>query len=169
MSVQTTVRETFECARCGGPRQKRTSVKGSFCSLGCYYAHKGAKALNTIREDHKTCSSCFRPVKTVYRPDDSECYQLRKKPLIIREAFVGFETDTQYADRGMWGIECKCGTVNQSDEDEMCRDGVAYEWFLWQHFQASQELDATFDIATFADLMWEHNDLERAVGEALYA
>lgn len=56
------------CAYCDGDRDADSSVKGSFCSSECYYKHKGDKALNILRHDHRLCPSCGRWLKTVETP-----------------------------------------------------------------------------------------------------
>ena len=43
---------------------------GDVCSEECHYRHKGEKAVNILRHDHRLCASFGRWVKTVSRPNE---------------------------------------------------------------------------------------------------
>jgi len=62
--------DEYDCVYCGGERTPGGGVRGSFCSNACHYKHKGEKAVNILRHDHRLCASCGRWVKEVSRPDD---------------------------------------------------------------------------------------------------
>ncbi|SEO70306.1 hypothetical protein SAMN05216388_101748 [Halorientalis persicus] len=106
----------------------------------------------------------------MYRPADSECPKLRTKALVVRESFVGYEELTEHAEQGAYGIECSCGSVGYGDPESLCRDGSPYEWFLKRAIGQLRREGAwghRFDVATFADAMWEGDDLDLAVGKAI--
>jgi len=168
MSVHRHRESTYRCAYCDDEIEH--TVAGSYCSERCHTAHKGQKALNNIRHDHRFCSTCFRPLKVVYRPDDADCPELRKKALIIRESFQGFQDFTEHAESGNHGIECVCGNVDHYHSEDTLREGEPFEWFLklaFETFRKEGQVDYTFDTETFADQYWQHNDFEHAVGAAI--
>ena len=166
MSVQ---RQSFyECSHpdCDNDHSRTAS----YCSEDCRLKHKGRKLLRNVKHDHRFCSTCFKPLKIVYRPEDSKTPKLRKKALIIRESFVGFQDFTEHVEHGDYGIECSCGNVDHYHSEPDFRDSEGYEWWLRlviETFNKEGQLDADFDLETFADTFWQTDDFELAVGKAL--
>jgi len=146
------------------------SRTGSYCSPECRTKHKGRKALLNIKHDHRFCSTCYKPLKVVYRPDDRDTPELRKKALIIRESFTGFQDYTEHVEHGNFGIECSCGNVDHYHSEELLRDNEGYEWYLklvFQKFRAEGQIDSEFDIECFCNTYWETGDFELSVGRSL--
>jgi hypothetical protein len=180
MSIKTPQREptdqpqvdSYECERDGCDTEfvDGAAVQGSYCSQDCADRETGAGLLRALAHDHRFCASCYRPRKVVYRPADAECEQLRKKALVVRESFVGFQHLTEYADVGEHGVECSCGAVDHRASIDLCRDGEAYEWWLKravEQLRREGKFDYRFDIQTFADRLWDGDDIELAVGRAI--
>jgi hypothetical protein len=65
-------RNEYECSYGGCDEEflEGNGIQKSFCSVNCYYRHKGRKALNKIESDHRYCATCFRPVKTTLAPSE---------------------------------------------------------------------------------------------------
>lgn len=167
MSVIKARTET-ECHQCGNTYEY--GYDGQYCSQECFLASKGEKALNNIRHDHRFCSTCYRPLKVVYRPDDQDTPELRKKALVIRESFAGFQDFTEYAESGAHGLECVCGNVDHYHSEGFIRDSEPYEWFLKlaiAKFRDEGQVDYTFDITEFSNAYWETDNFEYAVGKAI--
>ena len=157
------------CAHCGDDHPVETGV-GSYCSTDCRERARGASALRNIEHDHRFCSTCYKPLKVVFRPADRESPKLRKKALVIRESFVGFQDFTEFAESGDFGLECSCGNVDHYHHEPDFRDGEPYEWYLKlaiTKFRQEGQTDDRFDLETFADEFWTTDDLELAVGRAL--
>lgn len=172
MSVITTRPESFDCSHddCDGEFLKPNAVAGSFCSTDCRDRDRGASLLNHLEQDHRFCGSCYRPRKTVYRPKGATCPELRKKALVIRESFVGFEELTEFSSKGPYGIECRCGTISHDAAELLFRDGEPWEWWLSRAIDQLREEgqhDRHLDAAALADAYWETDDLALAVGRAL--
>lgn len=172
MSVTRPQTRHFECdgPGCSEEFDTASAVAGSYCSPACRDRDTGQSLLAHIGQDHRFCASCYRPRKVVYRPDDADAPELRKKALLVRESFVGFETVTEFADRGPYGIECQCGTVDHDHSEPVVRDGEPYEWWLARavgQLRAEGQVEYEFDVATFADAYWNGADIELAVGRAL--
>ncbi len=147
------------------------SRTASYCSPECRLKHKGRKALRNIKHDHRFCSTCYKPLKVVYRPADSKTPKLRKKALIIREAFAGFQDFTEFAESGDYGLECDCGNVDHYHSEPDFRDQESYEWWLklvFETFKKEGQQDDSFDIETFCDSYFETDDFELALGRALH-
>jgi hypothetical protein len=83
---------------------------------------------------------------------------------------VGFEYPTEHVDEGSWGLECRCGAVDHDTPAYDRRDAVPYHWHLYlisRQLVAEGQRDTALDLPTFADALWETDDLELAVGRAL--
>ena len=160
--------QTQHCHYCGG--EYEYGYDGQYCSEECLISQQGEKALRNIKHDHRFCSTCYKPLKVVYRPDDRDTPELRKKALIIRESFVGFQDFTEHVEHGNYGIECSCGNVDHYHCEEAFRDGQPYEWYLklaFEKFHQEGQMDDRFDLRVFADTFWHTDDFELAVGKAL--
>jgi len=81
---QVSDRVTYDCAAegCDEERHPETSVKGSYCSQACYLRSRGRSFLNTLRDDHKFCYTCFARLKTIQAPDD-EWRNRKREPVEI--------------------------------------------------------------------------------------
>lgn len=176
MSVTVTTRhaveEHHECARDGCVDEFTTSqaVAGSYCSARCRDRDRGERVLGHLEQDHRFCGSCYRPRKTVYRPDEADVPDLRVKALVIRESFVGFEELSEFAEMGPYGIECQCGTVDHRTAEPIFRDGEPWEWWLARAVEQLREegqFGYDLDIATLANAHWDGADLDLAMGRAL--
>lgn len=176
MSITITTREQaleqYTCDRgeCDHRFTEPEAVAGSYCSTECRDRARGEGALVRIRRDHRFCGSCYRPRKTVYRPDDADVPDLRRKALIIRESFVGFEDLSEFAALGPHGVECACGTTDHTTEEQLFRDGEPWHWWLSAAIQQLREegfWEYECDAATLADAFWREQDLALAVGKAL--
>lgn len=163
-----TVRCQYSGCHDRGPEWEFTD--GQYCCTEHAIRDAGDDVLSTLAHDHRFCSSCYRPVRVVYRPADSECPKLRTKALVVRESFVGYEELTEHAEQGAYGVECTCGSVGYGDPESLCRDGSPYEWFLKRavgQLRREGAWDHRFDVATFADAMWDGDDIDLAVGKAI--
>lgn len=56
------------CSQCGDYRNPNNCYRGSFCDEYCWYKHKGQKAQNLIKYDHRICGTCANQIKTVNPP-----------------------------------------------------------------------------------------------------
>ncbi|OYR76127.1 hypothetical protein DJ71_18535 [Halorubrum sp. E3] len=79
MSVQSPSPEShdsdppeYECSysNCDEIFTKGMGIRSSFCSVACFYRHRGRNALNKIESDHRFCATCFRRVKTTSEPSE---------------------------------------------------------------------------------------------------
>jgi len=161
------------CARDGcDARFSQSGAVGSYCSVECQARDRGETVLNHLARDHRFCGSCYRPRKVVYRPDESDVPDLRKKALLIRESFVGFETLTEFAEGGPYGIECNCGTTDHRTAEHLFRAGEPWEWWLARAVDQLADngvWEYRLDAAALADAVWRTDDLALAVGRALAA
>ena len=173
MSVELTRQRRYECAleECDNERTRTSSVDGSFCSRACADRAHGRGLLRDIRQDHRVCWSCFRQRKRVERPTDEA---LRGLGAVTADALVGYESPTEFVEKGPHGYECKCGALDHDDSVYDRRHEGPFEWFLQlcseQLVQQGRRDDAV-DAATLADELWADGDedvaLELAVGRAL--
>lgn len=131
--------ETYRCSQCGGERDPRTSVKGSFCSTRCYEVHRRRKRardlLNTLRYDHRFCATCFRKIKTVDRPPADRWG--------LPDCLIGYEDATHHAVEGELTISvddygrerlvghsekcCTCGNTSHAQADPTLQTRFAFE------------------------------------------
>lgn len=118
---------SFDCARegCDTAFEEGAAVAGSYCSTRCRDTATGEKILNAIRHDHRVCSTCFRLRKEIETPTDD--YRRRFTDL-QNEAIVGYESLTEHAGYGEFGVECVCGAVD--GEWDWLRSEFAIEWWL---------------------------------------
>ena len=173
MSVTVTKPESDTCSRetCETEFLIPNAKRGSYCSLECADRDDAESVLDVLSRAHDFCASCYKPKKVIYRPDEASTPALRRKPLLIRDAFVGFEDITRYAKLGDYGIECECGAVNHDLATDLCRDGEPYEWYLQlavDHFRKKGKWEYKFDVETFCETFWQTTDFELATGKALY-
>jgi hypothetical protein len=169
MSVRTTTPESDQCAfpDCSEEFRIPNAVAGSYCSTECRDRHEGRRLLRHVRQDHTVCWSCWRRRKEIERPTDAA---RRGLDPVTDQALVGFEYLTEHADHGKHGVECECGAVDHDIPDYDRRDDVPYHWLLYRYLEATRDEgqhDRDLDLATFADVLWESEDLELAVGRAL--
>lgn len=167
--IRTVKPRQFDCsfADCDQQRTKHSSVAGSFCSEECAARHEGRKFLNQVRTDHRFCWSCFRARKEIERPTDEA---RRNLDPICDQALVGFEYHSEHVEMGPYGLECECGAVDHDVEEWDRRDEAPYHWYLYrvsQQLVAEGQREDAIDLETFADALWETDDLELAVGLAL--
>lgn len=140
---------------------------GGYCSQACADRHAGAKLLRAIRQDHRFCWSCWRALKTVETPTAEARRGLGP---VTDEALVGYEDTTRHVDQGPHGLECACAAVGHDIVGWDRRDEGPYHWFLMRVVEQMREEgqhDKRLDLETFANVLWETDDLERAVGAAL--
>ena len=145
--------------------------RGSYCSESCYYADEGEDVYEHLKSDHRICATCLKPTKVVFRPNDNECPELRKKALIIREAFIGFQDLTEYAEMGNYGTECQCGNVDHYNTNGTIRKRESYPWFLMlalEQFRQEGQLEHTFDLPRFLNAEWDSGSFVEALGRALH-
>jgi len=124
--MSTTQSSYGTCRYCSSDRTPANAVD-QFCSLACKHRDLGAKALRNIEHDHRFCSSCYKPLNVVFRPADRESPKLRKKALVIRESFIGFQDVTEFAQIGNYGLECECGNCQHNHAERMPRGVKTYE------------------------------------------
>ena len=189
MSSTTHALERHTCGQCGEKCDPMTTVAGAFCSERCLYRHRGQKAIQRIVSDHRWCATCFRQIKTVHRPPESELVEL-DVPKHIRKAFVGFQYRTDHAVNGVDCKEdpdlmgrrieytrtsCECGAVDPSDRHEILRDLDTEETIqmLWKclvrlekhgTIQKRPNKQAYLDALRDSEFDWPY-----AIGRALYA
>lgn len=140
---------------------------GGYCSDECAARHRGRKLLRHIRQDHRFCTSCWRPRKTVERPT---AHARRGLGPITDECLVGYEDATRHVEHGPYGLECECAAVSHDIEGWDRRAEGPYHWHLAEivaQIDAEGQRDIDFDLAVFADAYWETDDLELAVGRAI--
>ena len=170
MSSANSPARRFECHHPDCESERTSSQYGSFCSDRCKTRHVGLKALRNIKHDHRFCATCYKPLKTIYRPADRESAKLRTKAVIIRDSFVGYQELTEFAKRGGYGLECSCGNVGHYHTEQAFQEGEPYEWFLklaFEKFRKEGQIDDRFCIETFCNEFWRSEDLEFSVGKAL--
>ena len=171
MSIAITQPEQYTCEHrdCNEEVPEPNLVRGQYCSLACADRADGQTVIDHLRRDHRFCATCLRPRKVVYRPADRDVESLRRKALLIRESFVGFEELTEFAELGEHGIECECGAIAH-DTPLLDRDGGPWEWWLAravEQLRHEGQWEYRVDVPTLADAAWETDDLELAVGHAL--
>lgn len=172
MSITITQAERYECSREGCTERFASpeSIRGSYCSTACADRDRGQDVIDHLRRDHRFCGTCLRPRKVVYRPADADVEDLRRKALLIRESFVGFETLTEHAHMGPHGIECRCGAIDHRGTESWLRDGEPWEWWLLRavdQLRHEGQWQYRLDIETLANAVWDDQDLPLALGRAL--
>lgn len=188
MSVQSTP-ETYTCSYCSESYPASEKVKGSYCSERCYYQHKGDSALSQIKDDHRWCATCFRPVKTTWKPNRTLIVEPadHDQDVQYKNVLIGYQHPTEHmvwattddarepADhrpRQCWG--CECGNLDLSTRDETLEDVELKQlparlyWCL-QAFAETGALEAEPDREQLFDALREEwRDWPYAVGRALY-
>jgi len=99
---------------------------GFFCGERCYYTHKGEKALNNLKHDHRLCANCGSWLKQVSRPTD-EWRQLKGSALQVALENGGILTKangkqildyTDVADVGVIPVDSVCGFEHATEHAE---------------------------------------------------
>ena len=168
-SITLVQEDRYDCSfeDCDQQRTPSSSVAGSYCSTECAARATGRSFLDDVRQDHRFCWSCFRQRKEIERPTDET---LRGRGRHTAEAIVGYQYSTEHTDEGSWGLECTCGAVDHDTPAYDQRESGPYHWFLYQisrQLVAEGQRETVLDLVTFADVYWETDDLELAVGRAL--
>lgn len=172
-TVQTPTNSLVECDYndCDSLFEPGKGVDGH-CSEECYYGHRGSRALQNIKHDHRFCSSCYRPLKDVYRPDRDELPLTNRKPQLIWDSFIGFQDPTEHSVSTREGRECVCGNVDHYHSDSLLRDSQPYSWYLmlaFEQFRSEGQIEQVFDLEVFVNEFWRSEDLRYSVGKALHA
>jgi len=183
MSVQSD--SPVLCAWCDEERDPQASVRGSFCSRDCWLRHKGDKALNQLRHDHRFCVSCGRQLKELEEPPDETLrqingaesthslvgYQYRTPQADIGE--IQRDGPTEYQDRIHTGTICECGVTDgreadpdlrQLEIDTVLKNLATTLLALWDEGAIDKKLDVRRYTRTYA----ESEDFALAVGRGLY-
>lgn len=113
----------YDCSYCGEPYRDGTGDGGSFCSYRCHDDHQREKAANnvieTIRKDHRFCSTCFRLIAEVEKPPERWG---------LPSCVIGYQYGTEHA-RTVWkdgrrqstGLGCRCGNCQHYHSDDDLR------------------------------------------------
>lgn len=161
------------CDNCGDVKpitELVTPANGVYCDEECRLTHKGEKLLRNIEQDHRFCATCYKPLRVVYRPAEGEAPSLRKKALLIRESFIGFQDLTEHAESGDYGVECDCGNIQHYHSEPTLRNGEPYEHFLnlaIDRLRNEGQFEYTFDTEAFSSTLDESDHFEYAVGVAI--
>lgn len=183
MSIQSET--ALECAWCDGPREPEASVRGSFCSRACWLRHKGDRALNVVRHDHRFCVSCGRQLKTIEEPTDETLRQIEGAE--STRALVGYQYRTPAADIGeisnegahqhseitRMGTVCSCGVTDQREASPALRevelaDVLANLFKVLYRLWDEGAIDRQPDSDAYFDGYEQERDFTYAVGRALY-
>lgn len=188
MSVQSAP-ETYTCSHCNEEYNDVEKVEGSFCSHQCYYRNKGQKALSQIESDHRWCATCFREVKTTWKPSKKLVIGPadHEQDVHYKDVLIGYQHPTENMvwatdDTGegaerreyqRWG--CRCGNIDLSSRDEILEaveidQLVARLYWCLDSFASKDALDASPDKDELFDALREEwRDWEYAIGRALYS
>jgi len=145
-------------------------IKGSYCSLECFFEAKGQNILTQITNDHRWCRSCFRRQKTIEKPPE---WFLKERPYSIRESIVGFEYYTEHVEKDHGFSYCECGTVSHRDENKVLQDierstVIKNLGVLLAEYYNEGQLGAKPDFETFTDTLKETDNHALAIGKAVY-
>jgi len=167
----------FDCSYCGGTRSPETSVKGSFCSIECYWKHKGENIHRQIDNDHTRCSSCYARRKTVSVPPEEFVRDKKiRNGIHSAESIVGFEYLEPHMEREHGFTYCKCGNIDHYAEiDELrgvdLQDVLVNLWsLLIEYYEQDQfgdnrpDKEILFDTLKESDLDWR-----LALGRSVYS
>lgn len=175
------------CKTCGD--EYNTNYKRGYCSERCYLKKRGQEILDTIRHKHFLCGSCFAVIKDIeHKPEqydllergsaltieDGEKKRVRYTQAETEKAIIGFQYLTDKADKGEFGTECLCGTVDHYAEEPINREIEPYAWNLNLACETLAEQGHSdleehgFDLVQFLNTYWESEDLAYAVGQAVY-
>lgn len=187
-------RQTDECAcdSCDHEFVVDLAIKGSYCSLDCFYRDKGAAALRQIRHDHQWCATCFRRIKTVEAPPDGVYLDIKGPDHEgaaddVRNVIVGYQYRTEHT---TWGTDdfsdddhcrierqrwsCECGNVDPSERDDILEE-IELETIVASLFRCLEALAEKGALqndpswSRYKSALRDHwRDWEFAVGRALY-
>lgn len=168
MSITITQAETDTCDHpdCEADYVAHNGVDGHCCEA-CAARHRGQNLLDHIAQDHTICASCWRRRKTVERPT---AYARRGLGPVTDDALVGYEDHTEHVEMGPYGLECECGAIDHDIDGWDQHEGVPYHWYLKRvvdEMRREGQHDYHFDLETFADTLWQTDDLPLAVGRAI--
>lgn len=68
-SLSVVQEQTGTCFECGTEFELPGYDK-DYCSADCRHQHKGEKAVNTLKHDHRLCATCGRWLKDIERPTE---------------------------------------------------------------------------------------------------
>jgi len=192
----TTPQQT--CDYCGTAEPVSQLVQptpnNNYCSETCYLRHRGVKALNQVRQDHRLCASCGRQLKELDKPPEEFVERIKRtNGPATAEAIVGFQDRTPEGDTGIKEYEgeheasplyregtiCDCGVVDTREGDDTLRER---EWqsvlanfvqvlrLLEREGAIMERLDVQLFAAVFKKSREKHGtgDLELALGAGLY-
>ena len=170
-TVTRTQAPRYPCAHpdCDADRTAHSSVAGSYCSERCAALDTGASFLRAVRQDHRFCWSCFRQRKEIERPSDAA---RRGRGRYTAEAMVGFEFPTKHVEVGPHGLECHCGAIDHDTPEWDQRRCGPYHWFLYlvaEEMVAEGQRETSLDLVTFAEELWQTDNLALALGRAFRA
>lgn len=107
MSEIKRARQTYQCSGpdCDDSAEPHELVDGSYCSLRCSRRDDGEAVLRNIEYDHRFCTTCFRQLKEIEKPDASTSIVVGPvdhdavEPT-VRDCLVGFQYRTRHARTG---------------------------------------------------------------------
>lgn len=168
--MSTTTSPEVSCGQCSENYQRDLGIKGSFCSLECWYAHKGQNLREQINNDHRYCSSCFRLRKEIEKPPN---WFLEDRPHTIKESIIGFEYYTENIQKEGGFAYCKCGNVGHFSEHEFLRD-IEYNTvvknlarLLVSYYNEGQIHDKP-NARTLAKQLSKESTISQAIGASIY-
>lgn len=107
MSTVHSAVETYPCAdqACDEHFAAHDSVDGSYCSQTCSYRDDGRSILRNIAHDHRYCTSCFRQVKEIERPQEHQRVVVGpvdhdQLQATSQDVLVGYQYRTKHSDIG---------------------------------------------------------------------
>lgn len=182
MSVQTSLNSTWKTDECAHPECDTSftvdrAIDGSYCSDDCRLQHRGVKALNAVKNDHRWCATCFRRIKTISKPpsgypDFVIGYQYPTEHMVVAEDARGGDGEPPRLEFTRWS--CQCGNVDMSHRDEIIED-VEIEGIVFNLLTCLRELEADGPLEERADkdrlfdaLRERWRDWPYAIGYALY-
>lgn len=188
--MSTTQTPQERCKECENQIEEYYSP--GYCSERCYYKHKGDKALNLLRHDHRICASCGNFLKEIEAPTDS--YDLyvqgpdgEPDENQLKNCLVGYqhltpnaewvEKERQSADEYIpligTGTGCECGITDTKEIDpdlqelELAKVLSNYVKVFYELYREGQ-LDQRINKDVFFSEFKASNDLQYALGCALY-
>lgn len=186
-------RDTYECSHCGGDRDPRTSVAGSFCSIECHRAHRREKRareiMRELEHDHRFCATCGRQLKTVEKPTDAALRQI--DGYHSTTALVGYQYRTEHAETGeisldvddeadrpivedgvATGTVCSCGNTSHRHEEAALRERFPFTtaYWLWlaaRTLRAEDKHDVRLERERLFDAVLERASIRDALAQAV--
>jgi len=193
-TTQTPARESYPCTVCDDEFAAGTAFHGSYCSAECYYRHKGRDIIRDIKQDHRWCATCFRPLKEVEEPPEGHSVWVegprgRPDENVQEDVLVGYQYRTETTEwvvdeqdmpnaflpleHSRWG--CDCGAVDPSTQSDTLRH-VHAETVIDALYACLEQLAAEDNVAhepsrgaLFDALREEPWDWPHAAGAAIYA